>query len=157
MDDYNLIMENIQVELGRHFLQSPEILNQPGRSLACKIDPLYYLAMPKSLLDTLGLWTGLLPEKVCAALIRTGNMISSEQDRSYIIPLKLSYAGAVSPVNTPVPCCFLEAEFIDRTLAIYAALKQPLPVSGLRIQSSERPRMDEFLLGKSQLLGLAYA
>ena len=155
MDDYNSIIENVQTEVGRNYLGSPDMLNIPGRSLACKIDPFYYLAMPRALMDCLGGWTGILPDKICTALIRTGNMLSSEKDRNYIVSLKLIYPG--SHPGRPVDCCLLDAGFMDRSLAIYAGRSEPLPVSSLRIHLSDKDKMDTFLNGKTNLLALAFS
>ena len=154
MDDYNEIIEIIQVEFGAHYKKSPEILNVPGTSLACKIDPLYYLAMPRALMDALAQWTGLLPEKIAVTLVRTGNMLSSEKDRNYIMPLKLIYAHS-NPERT-VECCLLDASFIDRTLAIYAGLTTELPIAPLHINKSDQMSLDAFLKGKPPLTALAF-
>ena len=155
MDDYNKITELIQSEISARYLENHGILNHPGKSLACKIDPLYYLALPKAMLDTLAQWTGMSPEKISAALVRTGNMISSDKDRNHIIPLRLKH-GQQSPAGA-VNCCLLSADFIDRALIIYAGVTEEPPISPLKIHISCKEALNDFLNGKPALAAIAYS
>ena len=52
--DYTGCVDHLQKALGRAFAAEPWLLNLPGKSVACKIDHFYYLAVMPGFLETLG-------------------------------------------------------------------------------------------------------
>jgi hypothetical protein len=151
--DYAAIADTIQEELGRRFRASSDLLNRPGRSVACKVDPWYCLAPYPAFVQVAARWAGRLPSAAETALVKTGNLITGRGAGEHAITLRLTWPG-VPPTRTRV--CILHSSFVDRAMKLYAGLEE-LPVSDLRIAADERERVDAFLDGLTRVAGLAYA
>jgi hypothetical protein len=154
LDDYNELVEKMQRELAQRYFLSPDLFNEPGRSLACKIDPFYYLAVRPAFMERMGKWLKLEPAKVEEALIRTGNMVTCSENRQLLLKTIVLWNEGAS--RTAIDACLLDADFVDRALILYAGAEESLPVSDLKIAASERSKMERFLAGKTFIQGLAF-
>lgn len=155
IDDHAERTDRLQRALAEAWLQRPEILNVPGRSLACKIDPFYYLALHPGFLDFLAKAGGMFRRNVAAALVRTGNLLTAPRDKSPAIRLHLLW-GDAGEQNGRLDVNFIHNSFIDRGLKLYARREEELPISGLRVHASERETVARFLEGKTELQALAF-
>ncbi|MGE4293221.1 MAG: hypothetical protein AB7E32_13555, partial [Desulfovibrio sp.] len=72
LPDYHERAERMQRGLARAFSADPTLLNLPGRSLACKVYTLYYLAVQPLFEEALERWAGLMPGSAPDVLLRTG-------------------------------------------------------------------------------------
>lgn len=152
LSDYAETLERLQQALGKGFAEEPWILNMPGRSLACKIDQYYYLAVMPGFVEQLARMGGTFPDKVTEALVKTGNFITKGPDRDPLLPLTVSWG------NRPVTlkAAFVDADFIDRAVKTYGGLTSVLNVSELKISQADRPKIDDFFEGKTPPQKLAY-
>ena len=155
MDDHVERVDRLQRALAQSWLERPELLNVPGVSLACKVDPCYYLALHPGFLDFLAKAGGMFHKKVIAALVRTGNMLMMPGKGGHIVRLRLVWGASVEQ-NGRLDVNFIHNSFIDRALKLYAKQDAELPISGLRIHSLERERVTTFLQGKTELQALAF-
>jgi hypothetical protein len=155
MQQWEEILRDLQSGLGRVFLEDNQILNTPGKSIACKLDPHYYLAPISFFLRRLGYMSAKPPNKVRAALISTGNLITRSRSQEHSITLAVTWPGLSKPM--PIQACFVLAEFIDRALRIYAHTPDPLPVGELQIISGDREKVEKFFTGKTPPHDLAFA
>ncbi len=155
IDDHAERTDRLQRALAEEWLQRPEILNVPGRSLACKIDPFYYLAVHPGFLDFLAKIGGMFRRNVLASLIHTGNLLTAQADKSPAIRLHLLW-GDAGEQDGRLDVNFIHNSFIDRGLKLYARSESELPISGLRIHASERDVVASFLEGKTELQSLAF-
>ena len=144
----------MQRELGARYAQSPGVLNIPGRSLACKIDPFYYLAPYPGFINHLAEWCAIKPEKAGEALVRTGNIITRGGDRSPFLFLNLAW-GEGGRGTPRFKACLVHAAFIDRAVKLYGGGQEP-SISLLRVQASDRELVERFLEGKTLLASFAY-
>lgn len=154
MLDYTQSLERLEKALGEHFRHSPYILGEFGASLACKVDPFYYLAVQPGFIKYLSRWAAMLPEAVEATLVRTGNMLASHDRSVTSVPLRVyeEGRGAILTVNSG----FALASFIDRAVAIHAGVPGGLPVSRLRILEDDRDKAAFFFEGKTPLQSFAF-
>lgn len=152
LPDYCASVEHLQKSLGKGFAQEPWILNLPGRSVACKIDHFYYLAVMPGFLETLGRLGGMFPDQVREALVKTGNLITKAPERDPLLTLTLSWG--TRPVT--VSGAFVDADFIDRAVKTYGGLGSVLNVSDLKISNEDRERIETFFQDKTPPQGLAY-
>ncbi len=93
LKDYTEIGERLQQVLGKGFAEEPWILNMPGKSVACKIDQYYYVAVMPAFVEQLGRLGGMFPDQVTEALVKTGNFITKAPDRNPLLPLTVSWGG----------------------------------------------------------------
>jgi len=154
MIDYTQSLERLERALGEHYQGSSYILGVPGTSLALKVDPFYYLAIQPGFIKYLARWAGMFPERAAQTLLKTGNMLSDAGHTIYTTPVRV-YAEGTSETST-VGASFILANFIDKALAMYGGVTDPLPVSGLKIVAGERPRLDFLFQGKTPLQALAF-
>lgn len=152
LKDYTEIVGSLQRALGKSFADEPWILNMPGKSVACKIDQYYYLAVMPAFVEQLARFGGMLPETVTEALVKTGNFITKAPERDPNVPLTVSWGG--SPVT--IKAAFVDADFIDRAVKTYGGLGTILNVSELKISQSDRERVEEFFTDKTPPQNLAY-
>ena len=150
--DYTASVDHLQKALGKAFAAEPWLLNMPGRSVACKIDQFYYLAVMPGFLETLGRMGGMFPDQVLETLVRTGNLITKAPERNPHIPLTVSW-GARSVTLTGA---FVDADFIDRAVKTYGGLGCILNVSDLKISSADRSRVETLFQDKTPPQALAY-
>jgi hypothetical protein len=152
--DYGDILSRMEQALGRHFAQSPSILNVPGVSLALKIDPFYYLALRPTFGELLGKWAGVPPSRVEETLIRTGNMVLGPGRVRYPQPLLVFEEGTGGTLRLTAD--FVPASFIDRAVTMYGGEAGPLSVSGLRLVASQRNALTAFFQDITPIEALAY-
>lgn len=152
LKDYTEIVERLQRGLGKGFAEQPWLLNMPGRSIACKIDQYYYLAVMPAFVEQLGRLGGMFPDQVSETLVKTGNFITHAPERDPMIPLTLGWGSA--PVT--VKAAFVDADFIDRAVKTYGNLGASLNVSDLKISEGDRERVEAFFEDKTPPQKLAY-
>ncbi len=155
MLDYSEILATLQKQLGQRFLDDPKLLNLPGKSVACKIDPLYYLAVFPSFSRNMAQLAGTLPGAVEETLIRTGNLITPNDSEDPTLLLQVAWSPEMSPVK--IKAGFVLAGFIDTGLKIYARRQESLPVSDLRIAIRDKEKVDSFFQGKTAISSLAFS
>ncbi|MFP4392373.1 MAG: hypothetical protein ACOC43_05025 [Desulfohalobiaceae bacterium] len=155
MQDYHQILTDVQRHLAQHYLKDQSILNQPGISAACKIDPFHYLVLEPSFFLSLAKWCGYRPLLIQETLLRTGNLLSQADSEDFSVRLSVIWSPDMQPIR--IKAGFVLADFIDSGLKIYAQQKDILPVSELKILAQERPRLQKLFQGKTQLGELAFA
>ncbi|MHC1713043.1 MAG: hypothetical protein AB9872_12930 [Solidesulfovibrio sp.] len=152
--DYAEILSRMEQALGRHFAQSPSILNVPGVSVALKIDPFYYLALRPTFGELLGKWAGVPPARAEETLLRTGNMVLGPGRARYPQPLLVFEEG--TGVTLRLAADFVPASFIDRAVTMYGGEAGPLSVSGLRLLASQKDSLAAFFQDTTPIESLAY-
>lgn len=153
LTDYQELVPRLQRALARAFVRAPWVLNMPGRSVACKIDPLYYLAPQPGFRESLARWTGVLPERVDEALVRTGNIITSPPERAPWLVLRVVYGGREQGLRAS----FLDADFVERALRLYAGMETGLPLSELHLAEASRDEVVRLFADKTLPAGMAWA
>lgn len=152
LSDYTETLERLQQALGKGFAEEPWILNMPGKSIACKVDQYYYLAVMPAFVDQMARMGGTFPDKVVEVLVKTGNLITKAPDRDPMVPLTVSWGGR--PVT--LKAAFVDADFIDRAVKTYGNMSSVLNVSELKISEADKARVDIFFEGKTPPQKLAY-
>lgn len=152
LTDYTEAVERLQKALGKGFADQPWVLNLPGKSVACKIDQYYYLAVMPAFIETLGRLGGMFPDQVQEALVKTGNLITKAPNRDPLVPLTVSWGGR----GVTIKGAFVDADFIDRAVKTYGGMTSVLNVSDLKISEADRERVEEFFEGKTPPQKLAY-
>mgnify|MGYP001806883499 CR=1 FL=1 len=152
MKDYQDALTRLQKGLASGYQSSPGVLNVPGQSLMCKVDPEYYLALEPIFLEILARWAISFPQAVLETLVHTGNLVFCKPLSTHIIPLTISWGGR----DYEVQAAFLPADFVDRALKLYAGVHEPLPVSELRIRADERAALEAFFAEKTPLGHVAF-
>jgi len=152
--DFSEVLTRLLEALGRHYRESPTILNVPGVSVALKIDPFYYLALRPSFGELLGKWAGVAPARVEETLARTGNLILGPDRERYAEPLLVYEEGSASVLRLAAD--FVPAAFCDRAVNLYGGEPGPLPVCGLRLAADQRPGLSAFFAGKTPLQALVF-
>ncbi len=152
LKDYQDSLTRLQKGLAQAYRDSPQVLNIPGQSVACKVDPEYYLALEPIFTEILARWAVSFPEGVLETLTRTGNVVICKPLSTHVIPLTVGWAGKTFEVQA----MFLLADFVDRALKLYAGVPAPLPVADLRILSDERKAVEAFFGDLTPPQGLAY-
>ncbi|MHC1791047.1 hypothetical protein [Solidesulfovibrio sp.] len=153
--DYPDTLSRLETALGRHFADSPTILNVPGVSVALKVDPFYYLALRPAFFELLGKWAAVPPARVEETLSRTGNLVLGPGRVRYDKPLAVFEEGSAAVLK--IPADFVPAEWIDRAVVMYGNEPAPLPVSGLRlVDDSQRQALAGHFAGMTQLAALAF-
>jgi hypothetical protein len=155
VQDYHQILTEVQRHLAQQYLNDQNILNQPGVSAACKIDPFYYLVLEPSFVMSLAKWSGYRPLLIQETLLRTGNLLRLAGHEDFAVDLSVTWDPKMQPLR--IKAGFVLADFIDHGLKIYAQQKDLLPVSELKILSQERQRLQELFQGKTQLGELAFS
>jgi len=152
LKDYTEIVERLQQTLGKGFMDEPWILNMPGKSIACKVDQYYYLAVMPAFVEQLGRLGGMFPDQVTEALVRTGNFITKAPDRNPLLSLTVSWGGK----GIAVRAAFVDADFIDRAVKTYGGMGSVLNVSELKISEEDQEKVEAFFEGKTSPQKLAY-
>jgi len=152
LKDYQDSLTRLQKGLASGYQQSPQVINVPGQSLVCKVDPDYYLALEPIFTEILARWAVSFPQGVQETLVHTGNLVFCEPFNTHIIPLTLTWDDK----DFEVQAAFLRADFVDRALKLYAGLADPLPVSALRIRNAERKAVEAFFGGKTPPSDVAF-
>lgn len=151
--DYAEAVERLQRGLGRAFSEEPWALNIPGKSVACKLDPLYYLAVMPAFVEKLSRFSGMRPENVVETLVKTGNFITRPPERDPVLSVGVTWSGKVYEIKA----AFVEVDFIDRAVRMHGGMDTGLNVSDLKIAASSRSAVEEFFEDKTPPQGLAYA
>lgn len=152
LKDYQDALTRLQKGIAQAYKDSPQVLNVPGQSVACKVDPEYYLALEPIFTEILARWAVSFPEGVLETLARTGNVVVCKPLSTHIIPLSVTWDGR----DFEVQATFLLADFVDRALKLYAGVAEPLPVSDLRIRTADRAAVEAFFGVSTPPKGLAY-
>jgi hypothetical protein len=152
LPDYQDILTRLQQALGKAYRAEPGLLNIPGRSLACKVDPLYYLALEPAFAESLAKAAALLPATVVEALVRTGNYITRAPERRHEVDVEVVLHGRTLALHGS----FVDADFIDRALRLYAGLPGGLEVADLRLAGRCRPLLEPLFENKTPLRDLAF-
>lgn len=151
--DYAENLKRLQQGVGRAFADEPWMLNLPGKSVACKLDHLYYVAVMPAFVDKLSRYSGMRQENVTDTLVKTGNFITSAPDRDPVISVGVTWGGRILEIHA----AFVDADFIDRAVRLYGGMDSGLNVSDLKIASRYRPAVEALFEGKTAPQGLAYA
>ena len=152
--DYADILSRLEKGLGRHFAESPSIVNVPGVSVALKIDPFYYLVLRPAFFELLGKWAAVPPARVEETLARTGNLVLGPARKGYEKPVLVYEEGTATVLKLPAE--FVPAELIDRAVVLYGNEPGPLSVSGLRLVASQRDALAGHFTGVTELAALAF-
>lgn len=152
LTDYTEVVERLQKAIGKGFVEEPWIFNMPGKSIACKIDQYYYLAVFPAFSEQLAKLGGMFPDQVNKALVKTGNFITKAPERNPLLSLTLGWGG--TPVT--VKAAFVDADFIDRALKTYGGLGAVLNVSELKISEADKAKVEALFEGKTPPQNLAY-
>ena len=152
LKDYQDALTRLQKGLAQAYRDTPQVLNVPGQSVACKVDPEYYLALEPVFTELMARWAVSFPESVLETLSRTGNVVVCRPLSTHIIPLSVTWAGR----DFEVQAMFLLADFVDRALKLYAGAAAPLPVSELRIRADDQGAVEAFFGALTPPKSLAY-
>lgn len=152
LTDYQDALTRLQKGLASAWRETPEVLNVPGQSLLCKVDPDYYLALEPIFSEIMARWAVSFPQGVLDTLRHTGNLAFCKPMNTHVIPLTVTWDGQ----DYEVHAAFVTAEFVDRALRLYAGAEGPLPVSGLRIRTDERAALEAFFGGLTPPDDVAY-
>lgn len=140
LKDYQEALTRLQKSLAAAWRETREVVNVPGQSLLCKVDPEYYLALEPIFSEIMGRLAVTYPQVVLDTLQHTGDLVFCKPMNTHIIPLTLSWDGK----DYEVQAAFVKAEFVDRALKLYAGAEVVLPVSDLRIRADERAAVEAF-------------
>lgn len=143
LKDYQDSLTRLQKGMANAYKQSPQVLNVPGQSVACKVDPNYYLALEPVFTEILARWAISFPDSVLETLSHTGSVVVCKPMATHVIPLTVSWGGR----DYEIQAAFLLADFVDRALKLYAGVADPLPVSELRIRADEKNAVEAFFAG----------
>lgn len=156
--DYSELVDRMQRGLATAWAGRPLVLNTPGVSMACKVDPYHYVAPREGVFLSLAKLSAIPPDKAREALIKTGECITAKREtaagpeRLDSIVVELVWDDKRARIRT----CFFNAQFFDHALALYAGQTQALPLAELRIAAEDRELVRQFLAGKSELQALAF-
>ncbi len=152
LKDYQDSLTRLQKGMANAYKQSPQVLNVPGQSVACKVDPNYYLALEPVFTEILSRWAISFPDSVLETLTHTGSGGVCKPMATHVIPLTVNWGGR----DYEIQAAFLQAEFVDRALKLYGGVADPLPVSELRIRADERAAVEAFFAGLTPPGGVAF-
>ncbi|THB70068.1 MAG: hypothetical protein D6E12_03405 [Desulfovibrio sp.] len=153
MIDFSRAVDILQRELAARYSLDPSLLNSPGHSVACKIDPYYYLAMFPGFTRRLDSWRLLGGGSSLDVLVKTGNLVTGAPGRQKNLELRVVWAEGARQAE--ITACFLHSGFVDRAMALYGNGQEP-PISTLRIHENDRTKVRAYLAGKTQVADLAY-
>ncbi|WP_319761243.1 hypothetical protein [Maridesulfovibrio sp.] len=152
LQDYKIRVDRLQKGLGKAFAANPFILNIPGKSIALKVDPYYYVAFEPAFSENLSRFAVMLPKNVRDTLVRTGNLVIDQESRNPIIKIRMRLNDRSYSMNV----CFVEAGFIDQALKIYGGVQEEVGLSEIRILESERERLEQFFAERTHLKSVAF-
>ncbi len=152
LPDYQHRIHILQRALVKVWENDSLALNFPGQSIACKIDPLYYLAFQTDFEHTLSQASGILPELIAEALIKTGLLLSNTPQREHIFSLTLFVGEAKQKSQVS----FLDAQFIDLALRQFGGVTTLPHVADIRIHEQERSYVEQIFAGRTMLADFAF-
>lgn len=156
IEDHAERVDRLQRSLAAAWLERPELLNQPGSALACKIDPHYYLGLHPGFVDFLAKTAGMFQKNVRQSLLRTGNLLANAEGGADSIVLQVLWEDGGNLRRARLESCFIHNSFIDRALLLYGRQSQELPISTLAIAGEDEQKAQAFLEGRTQLQGMAF-
>lgn len=156
IEDHTERIERLQRALAEEHLERGDVLNLPGRSLACKVDPYYYLALYPAVVEHLSRHAGMFQGKALDALVRTGNLLTHPQSGAPSLFLNVIWNQSGTARRARLEVCFLHNSFVDRALVLYARQEGELPVADFSVDASDKSLVEAFLAGKTALADLAY-
>lgn len=151
LQDYKDRIDRLQKGLGKAFAENPFILNIPGKSIALKVDPYYYVAFEPAFSENLSRFGVMLP-KTCVIPLCVLNLVTDHETRNPIIKIRMKWNDRSYAMNV----CFVESGFIDQALKIYGGVKEEVGLSEIRILESERERLEEFFGERTLLKSVAF-
>lgn len=152
LQDYKIRIDRLQQGLGKAFVENPFILNIPGKSIALKVDPYYYVAFEPAFTEKLSRFGVMLKKNVRETLVRTGNLVTHPETRSPIIKIRMKWNDRNYNMNV----CFVESGFIDQALKIYGGVKEEIGLSEISILESEKERLEKFFGERTPLKSVAF-
>lgn len=152
LQDYKIRIDRLQQGLGKAFVENPFILNIPGKSIALKVDPYYYVAFEPAFTENLSRFGVMLKKNVRETLVRTGNLVTHPETRSPIIKIRMKWNDRNYNMNV----CFVESGFIDQALKIYGGVKEEIGLSEISILESEKERLEKFFGERTPLKSVAF-
>lgn len=152
LTDYQDRITRLQKGLGRAFAEEPFILNIPGKSIALKVDPYYYVALEPHFTNSLSEWSAMLKDNVRETLVRTGNVVTSPESLNPLLKIPLEWGGRRYNMSV----CFVESTFIDQALKIYGGVKNDIGLSEISIPSSQREKLNLFFGERTPLQSIAF-
>lgn len=152
LQDYKNRVDRLQKGLGKAFAENPFILNIPGKSIALKMDPYYYVAFEPAFTENLSKFGVMLQKNVRDTLVRTGNLVTDPETRNPIIKIRMKWNDRSYAMSV----CFVESGFIDQALKIYGGVKEEIGLSEIRILASERERLEKFFGDRTLLKSVAF-
>ncbi|WP_320169369.1 hypothetical protein [Maridesulfovibrio sp.] len=152
LQDYKSRIDRLQKGLGKAFAENPFILNIPGKSIALKVDPYYYVAFEPAFTENLSRFGVMLQKNVRDTLVRTGNLVTDQQTRNPIVKIRMKWDERTYSMQV----CFVESGFIDQALKIYGGVKAEIGLAEIRILSSERERLEKFFGERTLLKSVAF-
>lgn len=155
LKDYSESIHRLGKGLGRAFQRSPMVLGVPGMSIAVKIDPLYYIAVMPAFINRVAEWSGMFPHSAREALMHTGNLIASGDERQTVLNLHVVWGP--QPIVKHIRASFILADFVDRALRMHGNRPDPMPVADLRILAEDRELVDAFFKEKTSLDKTAFS
>lgn len=155
MKDYSQTLNLMHKHIAGRFQQDDTVINVPGTSFACKIDPHYYLAPQPGFEKTVSAWTGLMPGMVRTTLLKTGNLLFAQSEDNHIVTVSVKWTDSMTPVR--LRASFILADFIENGLKLYARIRDVPPVTDLKICSKDWKRLEPFFHKKTPLSRVAFA
>ncbi len=152
LPDYQERVVRLQMGLARAWFKEPTLLNVPGHSIACKLDPNYYLAAQPFFDQELGRIAGMFPDQVVEALVKTGLLITQPPQREHVHSVTIAYSGS----SITMPASFVDAEFIDGALRLYGNASG-LEVADLCLDSTSRQLVEQLFKNMTLPCNAAYA
>ncbi len=156
IEDHAGRVDRLQRSLAAAWLERPELLNQPGAALACKIDPHYFLGLHPGFMEFLAKSAGMFQKNVRQSLLRTGNLLAHAESGEESIMLNVLWEESGKVRRARLASCFIHNSFIDRALLLYGRQGQEMPVSSLAIAGEDETKAQAFLQGRTQLQGMAF-
>lgn len=152
VSDYQDRITRLQRGLGKAFADEPFILNIPGKSIAFKIDPYYYVAVEPAFTNKLSSSSPMSRDNVRDTLVRTGNIVSSPGSLNPLIKISLEWDSRIYKLNV----CFVESAFIDQALRIYGGAIGDIGLADIHIPLGHREMINAFFGERTKLENIAF-
>ena len=153
LTDYQDLIFRMQRGLARTWEDFPDLLNLPGRSVAFKLDMHYYLALQPDFDEFLARAAGIGPDRAARAMVRSGNYVTCPPEREHVAEVAVWIGGKVRRVAAS----FVDADFVDRSLKLYAGQPAGLSLADLKLAQDSRAVVKKLFAGKTPPGKLAWA
>lgn len=148
--DYSSIINLVQKELAKRYDLNNNILNVPGKSIACKVDENYYLILYPSFIEYLCKICGILPNSLTETLIKTGNLIVDPVTKDFYRLVEVRWTLDMVPIR--VKAGFVVNSLIDNSIRFYGKTrKRGLGVSDLKISVRSKSNIESLFVNKTPL------